>query len=167
MPANEISCRGCGTLNSADALYCRHCGDEIAGVVHCKRCGASQLADSRFCTACGMDLLQGGLVVPEVSDTAPTQVDRCECGGLMKPAHKYGDGALKQLGGWLGGGERQLFWECQECGVLKLHEAEIEKQKKIRRQEQLESAMSMVGCTVLLAILVGVTVLLVRGCPAA
>jgi|SRR5690606_21845728 len=151
------SCPSCGADNWASARYCGRCGSEIAETVHCQRCGSEQAAELAFCTECGASLHQQGVVVPEVAKDAPTRVDRCACGGLMKPAYKVGNGALSEVGGWLFGGERRLFWVCQSCGQMQLHETEVAKQ---RAKEAAESAKTLFGCLLGIGLLIALGFLL-------
>ncbi|MEZ5993608.1 MAG: hypothetical protein R3E76_14830 [Planctomycetota bacterium] len=80
----------------------------------------------------------------------------------MKPKYRVGNGALSEVGGWLLGGEKRLFWVCEKCGQLKLHETEIEKEKA---KEVAAAASNVFGCLLAIAIIVG-AFFLFRACAA-
>ena len=45
----------CGTVNDADDVFCKGCGQRLTGRV-CPSCRASNDADARFCDRCGATL---------------------------------------------------------------------------------------------------------------
>jgi hypothetical protein len=48
----------CGTVNDADDVFCKGCGQRLTGQV-CPSCRASNDADARFCDRCGATLTAG------------------------------------------------------------------------------------------------------------
>jgi cytochrome c biogenesis protein len=51
-----MTCPACGTANTPDSRFCKHCG--VALQVLCSRCATANTPDSRFCKACGAPLTQ-------------------------------------------------------------------------------------------------------------
>ena len=50
-----MKCKTCGTLNDADAIFCKGCGTKF-GVDQCSQCGATVDPDALFCAKCGAKL---------------------------------------------------------------------------------------------------------------
>jgi hypothetical protein len=48
----------CGTVNDADDVFCKGCGQRLTGQV-CPSCQATNDADARFCDRCGATLAAG------------------------------------------------------------------------------------------------------------
>ena len=60
-----MPCLKCGSENSADAKFCRACGNKLEGIepvptsglVQCPKCGQSNEAGKKFCPKCGASLV--------------------------------------------------------------------------------------------------------------
>lgn len=53
-PKLEVKCEHCGTLNSIDSSFCKHCGEKLVKpVLECPECGADLDGDEAFCPYCG------------------------------------------------------------------------------------------------------------------
>ena len=50
-----MKCETCGTLNDANAAFCKGCGSKL-GVSECSKCGAPTDPDASFCSKCGFAL---------------------------------------------------------------------------------------------------------------
>lgn len=55
-----MTCAACGTVNTPDSRFCKHCG--VALQIICSRCATANTPDSKFCKSCGASLTQA--VVP-------------------------------------------------------------------------------------------------------
>ena len=49
-------CKKCQTENDDGAVFCKHCGRRLDGMITCPSCGATCAEDARFCSACGASL---------------------------------------------------------------------------------------------------------------
>ena len=47
-----MKCTACGSLNEADAIFCKGCGTKF-GVSKCSQCGVTAEPDALFCSKCG------------------------------------------------------------------------------------------------------------------
>lgn len=50
-----MKCPACGTLNAADAVFCKGCGTKFR-VSQCPECSAAVDPDALFCSSCGSEL---------------------------------------------------------------------------------------------------------------
>lgn len=57
-----MTCTACGTANTPDSRFCKHCG--VALQILCKVCGTANDPDGRFCKACGAPLTQAAPAPP-------------------------------------------------------------------------------------------------------
>lgn len=57
-PAESRMPHACGTVNDADDVFCKGCGQRLTGQV-CPSCQASNDADARFCDRCGATMVAG------------------------------------------------------------------------------------------------------------
>ncbi len=57
-----MTCTACGTVNTPDSRFCKHCG--VALQILCKVCGTANDPDGRFCKACGAPLTQAAPAPP-------------------------------------------------------------------------------------------------------
>ena len=42
-------CSFCGTENPESAVFCKHCGKQLSGLLSCPVCGEQSPADGDFC----------------------------------------------------------------------------------------------------------------------
>lgn len=49
-------CSFCGTENPESAVFCKHCGKQLSGLLSCPVCGEQSPADGDFCIHCGTRL---------------------------------------------------------------------------------------------------------------
>ncbi|MFP3871045.1 MAG: double zinc ribbon domain-containing protein [Syntrophobacteria bacterium] len=54
-----MKCPACGTVNKANAGYCKVCGAKL-GVGECSECGAAIEPDALYCSVCGARLPSRG-----------------------------------------------------------------------------------------------------------
>ncbi len=57
-----MTCAACGTVNTPDSRFCKHCG--VALQILCGRCATANTPDSRFCKSCGAALAQAAPAPP-------------------------------------------------------------------------------------------------------
>ena len=75
-----MKCAACGTLNDADALYCKRCGVKLGGANHCPGCDAEVDADALFCSKCGT----------EIASSKTDKGKTCQsCGFINPPGTSY------------------------------------------------------------------------------
>jgi ribosomal protein L40E len=75
-----MKCATCGTLNRADAAFCKGCGNKL-GVRECPGCGVPIDSDALFCSQCGFELS---------ADIPSANSKTCQsCGFVNPPATVY------------------------------------------------------------------------------
>lgn len=67
-----MKCAVCGTLNEADASFCKGCGAKL-GANKCSHCGDTADPDALFCSQCGAELAAND----------PAQGKMCQSCGLV------------------------------------------------------------------------------------
>jgi uncharacterized membrane protein YccF (DUF307 family) len=72
-------CTICGAASSADATFCRSCGQVLEvprspiGVIYCERCGGELNLGDSYCPTCGEPQSKGGLVKASPASAPATQ----------------------------------------------------------------------------------------------